>query len=581
MRLTAFLVSLSCLSIALPLAADGSVAPLPAGDLPSVLLHVPETPRHLLVVEKSSQRTLVYRADAGGLELVRVLPCTTGKIAGDKQFEGDLRTPEGAYWFTRAIPGETLPPLYGAGAFVMTYPNHFDRLEGKTGSGIWLHGVESNDRVYLGGDTRGCVALRNDHFDELAPSIALRDTPIVVVETIEWTNPARLEREARTVLDFIESWRASWEAGRLSPYLDHYGERFLADGLDLDGWAQRKERLASLHDEIHIALDDILVLREKGRAWARFRQEYLASGHRDVGVKTLFLEAGDSADTDWRIVGETWRPLGEPFTLLDPASLGTPLTVEQVASVAPDAAPAGASASPGKPPVAPEIAVALSSTEDGPEPERASTGEVPPESHEPEVPEPAPAASTDDGSAQGPKAPITGEAESPAPGADRSDAPVPAAVPRTSDDASTAPPGAQGAQGTDDLAPPLAWRAAARLAPAERDTGRYALLGPHARVVAGRLRLAVSLLNTRPSTRREGHVRLLATMPSGDTVSEPAGADADSPGRPFRFRQGETLSMELAPPPSGGEVIVTVRVREDNGRVALVQDIVASVEAIR
>ena len=169
-----------------------------AAPRPDALIHVAagEEPETVLLVEKASQRLFVYQSHAGRLELLRTLPCTTGRADGDKRVEGDLKTPEGVYWFERYIPGRSLPPLYGAGALTMDYPNDFDRLDGKTGSGIWMHGVETDDRVHVSRDTRGCVALRNSDFDDLLPLISLGRTPIVVVESIQHLGGEELSRQA-------------------------------------------------------------------------------------------------------------------------------------------------------------------------------------------------------------------------------------------------------------------------------------------------------------------------------------------------------------------------------------------------
>ena len=179
------LPSLRLLLPLLGLLAAWPATPALADPRPSPLLHVAadgEEGEIVLLVEKSTQTMFVYRCRGTEAELVRTLPCTTGKAAGDKQVEGDLKTPEGVYWFRRYIPDESLPPLYGAGALTMDYPNDFDRHAGKTGSGIWMHGVETNDRVEIARDTRGCVALRNDHFDEVLPLVRLGRTPIIVVK---------------------------------------------------------------------------------------------------------------------------------------------------------------------------------------------------------------------------------------------------------------------------------------------------------------------------------------------------------------------------------------------------------------
>ena len=294
----------------------GRTRELPAGIV--AVAPAERGPRHVLVAEKSTQTLYVYAFDSHETSLVRVYPCTTGKVKGDKAREGDLKTPEGVYWFLRRISGDELPPLYGAGALVMDYPNQFDRGEGKTGSGIWLHGVETNERAYVANDTRGCVAIRNDHFADLGRLVGLRDTPILIVESIDFKDVGELAREGHFIGDFIEAWRRAWEARDFSGYMESYARDFRAGGLDRDGWARHKRDIARLEGERRVAIGDMTILREKSRVWVTFRQEYARATHQDVGMKTLFLTGSDQA---WHIVGEGWRELGEPFRLLSPSEL--------------------------------------------------------------------------------------------------------------------------------------------------------------------------------------------------------------------------------------------------------------------
>src|SRR3989338_108056 len=64
-----------------------------------------------------------------------------GKNSGDKEIAGDMKTPVGVYKIIAAKNDDELAPMYGPKAFVLNYPNALDKKSGKTGSGIWIHGV--------------------------------------------------------------------------------------------------------------------------------------------------------------------------------------------------------------------------------------------------------------------------------------------------------------------------------------------------------------------------------------------------------------------------------------------------------
>jgi murein L,D-transpeptidase YafK len=85
--------------------------------LPANLLISPKAdPHHVVLVEKATQRLFVYEF-AGDYNLVATFKCATGESPGDKEASGDRKTPEGVYFFTRAVGERYLSPTYGARAF--------------------------------------------------------------------------------------------------------------------------------------------------------------------------------------------------------------------------------------------------------------------------------------------------------------------------------------------------------------------------------------------------------------------------------------------------------------------------------
>lgn len=65
-------------------------------------------------------------------------------------------------------PGD---PYYGPFAFATTYPNLLDKVQGKTGGGIWIHGYPLDGTRLDEFKTRGCIALFNENLEEFAKVI--------------------------------------------------------------------------------------------------------------------------------------------------------------------------------------------------------------------------------------------------------------------------------------------------------------------------------------------------------------------------------------------------------------------------
>jgi murein L,D-transpeptidase YafK len=152
-----------------------------SSNAPTNLLSVGEKDKSI-IVDKSLHRLYIYE----GLELIGSYNITTGKAKGDKQKRGDLKTPEGVYFFTELLDGKKLPSRYGVLAVVLDYPNPVDLAKGKTGSGIWLHGTDDPERLERPRDSKGCVVALDEDVLKIIKSVYLDKTPIIISESVEF-----------------------------------------------------------------------------------------------------------------------------------------------------------------------------------------------------------------------------------------------------------------------------------------------------------------------------------------------------------------------------------------------------------
>lgn len=258
------------------------------------------------VVEKAKQRLSVYRWSNDSPVPLKTYPVTTGQGVGDKFREGDLRTPEGIYLFTRFIDGSSLPAEYGVGAAVMDYPNPLDHLLGKNGDGIWLHATDDPSRISSPYTTRGCVVVRNEHYSELKRSVVLHYTPIIVGKTIEMVSPGELAADRAALAGLVESWRSSWERTDLNEYISHYDRRFRGRGMSIAQYAAYKKDVFARSADVSVKVADLQILRHGNLAVAHFFQEFHSSLLSGAGRKVLHMsrESGQ-----WKIIAEQMEPL--------------------------------------------------------------------------------------------------------------------------------------------------------------------------------------------------------------------------------------------------------------------------------
>jgi murein L,D-transpeptidase YafK len=276
----------------------------PAGAVPRHLLALAPAQAHAIVVDASRSRVYVYENDHGQPRLVADYYSTLGKRGIDKLREGDQKTPLGVYHVTSMIPGAKLPDLYGWGAFPINYPNDWDRRAGKTGYGIWLHGVPSENYARAPQASDGCIALANDEIADLAKRVQPGATPVVIARRVDWVTPEQLRAERERFMRELEAWRTDWESRDAQKYLSHYARDFRAGAMDLAAWSAHKRKVNAAKNWIKVDLSNVGVLRSAGHDGVievTFEQDYRSSNLSQRARKRQYWVEQDGL---WKIAYE-------------------------------------------------------------------------------------------------------------------------------------------------------------------------------------------------------------------------------------------------------------------------------------
>ncbi len=284
---------------------DLSDRPIGGMQQPSNLFQLPPSVQNALVFNLRDNRMHVYEAGDGSATPIGDYFVAVGKNGIEKSREGDEKTPVGIYFVSSYIPGDSLPAIYGVGAFPITYPNVWDRRLGRTGSGIWIHGTDKDDSSLLPQSSRGCLTLRNADFMTMSQFVRIRRTPVIVSDTVEWSTPAELEVERTGLSSAVETWRRDWESRDVGAYFRHYSEDFRTDSMDRESWTAHKRRVSSSKTYIRIGVDDVGIYAYPGEPdlfLVTFEQSYVSNNFRGRKWKQQYWrrEAGD-----WRIVHES------------------------------------------------------------------------------------------------------------------------------------------------------------------------------------------------------------------------------------------------------------------------------------
>ncbi len=165
----------------------------PAGDKPSQQALVPELliqagshVDNILIADVEQSVFYLYDTRFDTPKLIKKHYIASGRGGFGKQSEGDLKTPLGVYHITGYRSGASLPALYGSGALMLDYPNALDNALGRSGSGIWLHGIPSHSRSRSPRSSEGCVTMANDHLLDLKNRLDPKRTLVVLSNKIRW-----------------------------------------------------------------------------------------------------------------------------------------------------------------------------------------------------------------------------------------------------------------------------------------------------------------------------------------------------------------------------------------------------------
>ncbi len=276
----------------------------PARTLPHGLLKVPQGSPSALAVDLLNNRLFVFERLGGQLVKTRDFYVSIGRNGSEKQAEGDDRTPVGYYLVSGFLDGESLPDMYGPGAFPLNYPNGWDRLHGRTGSGIWIHGTESTTYSRPPRSSRGCVTLSNEDFRSLQETVEIQGTPVLVASGFEWVPAAAAEQQGSRLESRLEEWRRAWESRDTQRYLGFYSDSFRTQGMDREAFGAYKRRVNRGKKFIRVRLDDVGIYAYPGEAdvvVVDFVQHYQSDTFKRSSRKHQYWRREPAG---WRIVFE-------------------------------------------------------------------------------------------------------------------------------------------------------------------------------------------------------------------------------------------------------------------------------------
>jgi murein L,D-transpeptidase YafK len=285
--------------------------PRPTDRVPVYMVQMQPDQRHALVVDTARSTLYVFENRGGEASYVTDYYVSIGKNGTDKYRVGDNKTPLGVYHVTGLLTRQKLnaaygrsAELYGSGALPISYPNEWDRREGRNGYGIWLHGVPFDTYSRPPRASNGCVALTNEDFAAVSRSVQIGLTPVIIANGVDWVAPGALRSLRQELTRRVEDWRLDWESRDAGRYLHYYSENFSSGKTRYAQWAEQKRKVNAGKTWIRVKLDRTSIFLYPGRndlAVVSFDQDYSSSN----------LESQMRKRQYWIKENGTWRILHE------------------------------------------------------------------------------------------------------------------------------------------------------------------------------------------------------------------------------------------------------------------------------
>ena len=278
-----------------------------AQSVPAWLLRVPGSIETIFIAETEASTFYRFdRRDDHHVEKAGQDYMSIGRGGVGKQREGDRKTPLGIYFVTEQLDTTLLHDKYGITAFPLDYPNAWDRRLGRTGDGIWVHGVDPNGGTRPPLDTDGCIALPNERLRALEKLFAPNVTPVLITTQMKWATPADIAAERASLEGAVIGWVSALEKGDMHAWLDSYDEAFQHWGMDKSEWSAFSMQTIASRPISDVKISDLLLLgdpSEPGLYLSRFRLEVSEGDSRKVvSLRRMYWRRSESGA--YRIIAE-------------------------------------------------------------------------------------------------------------------------------------------------------------------------------------------------------------------------------------------------------------------------------------
>jgi murein L,D-transpeptidase YafK len=271
---------------------------------PSAIIGLSDRDTYVLLASLNEGSLQLFENNQGTLIPKLQFPMSIGKEGFGKEIEGDKKTPVGVYRITSFLNDEQLDDFYGRAAYPLNYPNAWDLLQNRTGSGIWLHAMPEGVTSRPALDSDGCIVINNEQIEMLAPYLDIGRTRIVLTDESDWLPAKDIEIQRKELESRIDGWKVAWESLKADPYLNFYSDEYNNLKHDKVSWDKYKRRVNGAKKFIKVEISDLAIFSYPGAenlVMTEFYQSYVSNNYRSNGWKKQLWKKEVSG---WKIIYE-------------------------------------------------------------------------------------------------------------------------------------------------------------------------------------------------------------------------------------------------------------------------------------
>jgi len=254
---------------------------------------------YVIVVDKQSQRMYVFHKN-GNFSKVFEATCSTGKKPGAKQVSGDAKTPNGIFFATKILRNPGPRETYGSFAFPLDYPTLSDKIAGRGGYNIWIHGTT---KQLLPSQSNGCVVLSDSDLQRLSDLIFFNKTPVVIAEAITWVAPNKVSPAKDELESILLSWNKALTEGDIKKIDSLYLQGAEITGKKREALISKFKSIKLLNKHFVLQPRDVSILKQDNNAVILFDQIVAVNSDNSFqgSYNKLVLE---KVNNKWQIIDD-------------------------------------------------------------------------------------------------------------------------------------------------------------------------------------------------------------------------------------------------------------------------------------